>query len=304
MSNGEKKVIVLGGPTASGKTALAIKVAKALGGSIISADSRQFYREIPIGTAQPTAEELALAPHFFIADRAVTKPRSAADFEKEALAKIEELHRTNNPVIVVGGSGLYLDALIYGLDDMPEVPKDIRDHYGQLFSKEGLEGLQKLVAQHDPEYYQLADIQNPRRLIRALEVMHVSGRPYSTFRSGKKALRPFQVTCFAIDWPREELYKRINERVGFMMDMGLEAEARKMLPFRNLSPLKTVGYTELFKYFDGHWSLETALSEIQKNTRRYAKRQLTWFRARPDFQWIAPNEDILPELLNKRPPLV
>jgi tRNA dimethylallyltransferase len=300
MSNGEKKVIVLGGPTASGKTALAIKLAKALGGSIISADSRQFYREIPIGTAQPTEEELAMAPHFFIADREVTKPRSAADFEKEALAVIQKLHNTNKPVIVVGGSGLYLDALIYGLDDMPEVPTEVRKHYGQILENEGLEGLQKLVALHDPEYYQQADNQNPRRLIRALEVMHVSGRPYSSFRLGTKTTRPFQVTCFAIDWPRDELYKRINERVNSMMALGLEAEARKMLPFRHLSSLKTVGYTELFKYFDGHWRLETAISEIQKNTRRYAKRQLTWFRARQDFQWIAPNEDILLGILEKR----
>jgi tRNA dimethylallyltransferase len=293
LTNVKRKIIVLGGPTASGKTAISLAIAHQLKAEIISADSRQFYREIPIGTAQPSFEELNTVVHHFIADRKVSQPRSAADFESAALEKIEQLHHANRNVIVVGGSGLYLQALLYGFDEMPSIPEHVREYYNKLYQDDGLEALQKQVKKSDPQFFAQTDIHNPRRLLRALEVLHVSGRPYSSFRTGQPAHRPFETHCFALDWPREQLYERINKRVDEMMNRGLLEEAHNMLPFRNLQALQTVGYAELFKFFDGIWDLPTAVEEIKKNSRRYAKRQLTWLRAKPEFHWIPPQPEVI-----------
>ncbi len=274
----QKLLLVIGGPTASGKTALAIALARHYGTAILSADSRQFFREMAIGTARPDEEELTAAPHSFIADRNLEQGLSAGEYEREALTVLEELYCTLDVAVVVGGSGLYLKALTEGLDAFPPVPENIRQEVEGLYRDKGLTALQKAVAEADPAYFAIVDRQNPARLIRALCVCRTTGLPYSSFRQATTAERPFRPVYLTPYRPRAELYERIDRRVAQMMAAGLEDEARRLYPLRYLTPLRTVGYQELFDYFDGQYNLDRAVELIRRNSRHYAKRQLTWLR--------------------------
>ncbi|MFT7113443.1 MAG: tRNA dimethylallyltransferase [Candidatus Azotimanducaceae bacterium] len=282
-------LIVIAGPTASGKTGASISLAKVLDCQIISCDSRQFYKEVPVGTAAPTLEEQDGVIHHFIGNKSITEPYSAGDYETDCLALIETLFKTKNNVILVGGSGLFVNAVCNGLDEFPEIDPKIREGLITNFEQQGIEYLQRLLQEKDPSYFKEVDINNQQRLIRALEVSIGTNKPFSSFRKKSPKERPFNIIKVGIDWPREALYERINSRVHRMMDQGLLEEAKSVLPYRNHNALQTVGYKELFHYFDGAWDLETAVSEIQKNSRRYAKRQLTWFKRDATIQWFAPN---------------
>ena len=274
----KKKLIIVGGPTASGKTALAIQLAQQFGTEIVSADSRQFYREMSIGTAKPTAAELAQAPHHFIGNLSIHDNYSVGDFERAALVVLDKIFAKNDTAIMVGGTGLYIRAVCNGLDAFPNTPLSIRQEFETLFEKEGIEPLQKMLQEVDYEYFTQVDIQNHTRLIRALSVWKASGQPFSNFRLATKVERNFEPIYKTIDLPRPVLYDRINHRVDIMMSEGLLEEARKLYPFRHLNALQTVGYTELFAHFDGQLSLEEAIDKIKQHTRNYAKRQTTWFK--------------------------
>lgn len=294
-----KHLVVVGGPTASGKTALAIEIAQAFHTAIISADSRQFYRELRIGAAHPTAAELAAVPHHLVGNRSVTNPLSAADFENEALEIIAAIFQKSDYAVVVGGSGLYLQALMWGFDEMPSAHPEIRQQLETDLALLGLPQLAAEVVAKDPEILGHIDLQNPRRVIRALEVMRATGLPYTAFKKGHKKERPFQIHAFALEMERAVLYNRINRRVEQMMQDGLLEEARALLPHHQLQALQTVGYRELFAYLDGQWDLPTAVSEIQKNTRRYAKRQITWFKSKPAYHWVPDAPALLNQLQQK-----
>lgn len=289
MSN-QKTLIVIVGPTAVGKTALAINVAKALDTVVLSADSRQFYREMTIGTAKPSHAELDSVPHYFINNLSVHDDYSAGDFEQEALALLDRLFVKRDTVIMVGGSGLFVDAVCVGLDQLPKPIPGVRDRLNAWHEKDGLAPLRMRLKQVDPEYYAEVDIHNSQRVIRALEVYESTGEPFSSFRQQKLTKRPFQVITVGLNMERSALYERINQRVDQMVANGLLNEAQSLYTFRHLSPLLTVGYVELFDHIDGEISLETAVERIKQNTRRYAKRQLTWFRRREGTQWFEPND--------------
>lgn len=279
-----KHLIVVGGPTASGKTAFAIRLARHFGTAILSADSRQFYKEMNIGTAKPTEEELQQAPHYFINSLSIGEEYSVGDFERDAMQVLEELFARQDTVVLVGGSGLYIKALCEGLDDFPDVPPAVRRQVEEEYRAKGLAHLQEELARTDPEYYQEVDRQNPHRLIRAVAVSRASGQPFSRFRKAARRPRPFTPIYLQLHWPRRELYRRINRRVEQMVAAGLLEEARSLYPERHLTALQTVGYQELFDYFDGTLSQEEAIALIQRNSRRYAKRQLTWYRR--DGHWL------------------
>ena len=281
-----KTLIAIGGPTAIGKTAFAIKLAQQLGCEIISCDSRQFFREMTIGTAVPSAEELSAVKHHFIQHISIFDDYSVGDFEKDAIAKLDELFSECDYAILTGGSGLYFNAVINGMDEFPDVAKEAREQIAALYESDGLEGLQRELERLDPDYYSTVDTMNPQRMMRALEVCVSSGLPYSSFRSGAAKTRNFNVIKFALDAPREVIYDRVNKRVDLMIDAGLVQEARELFPYRHLNALQTVGYKELFDHFEGKCSLEFAISEIKKNTRRFAKRQLTWFRRDTEIRWV------------------
>jgi tRNA dimethylallyltransferase len=285
-----KKLIVIGGPTASGKTALAIELALHLKTEILSADSRQFYREMAIGTAKPTLAELAQVPHHFINNLSIHDNYSVGDFEQEALALLNKLFLKYEFVIMVGGTGLYIQALCEGLDSFPDTPLSIRAEFEQIFQQDGIEALQKRLQEIDPQYFKEVDPNNPARLIRALSVWRASGQPYSSFLKKRRTRRDFSPIYFALDIPRLDLYTRINKRVDTMIADGLIDEARTLFPFRHLPPLKTVGYTELFDHFEGKYTEAEAIEKIKQHTRNYAKRQMTWFRKKEDWQWILPSE--------------
>jgi tRNA dimethylallyltransferase len=275
-------LVVISGPTASGKTALGIRLAQHFGGEILSADSRQIYREMTIGTAKPTPEELALVPHHFIGSRSVREgDYSVGDYEKDALCLLEKIYSKNKIAFIVGGTGLFIKAVCEGLDEFPEVPPHIKAELDALFQAEGTAALQAELKASDPIYYEQVDTANPHRLLRALSVIRASGQPFSSFRKGVKSERPFKVLHLSLAPEREKLYARINDRVLKMKEMGLEMEARNLLPFRHLNALNTVGYQEMFAYIDGEIDLETAIGIIQQNSRRYAKRQVTWFKKQP-----------------------
>lgn len=274
------------GPTAVGKTSLAILLAQHFQTEIISADSRQFFKEMYLGTAVPSPKELQAVPHHFIQHRSIYEPYSVGDFEKQALALLEELFRSHEIVLLVGGSGLYVDALIHGLDEFPIVDPKVREVLNERLRSEGLESLQRELHQRDPVHYQRVDLDNPHRLIRALEVSISAGRPYSSFLGQAKADRPFKSLYLGLQAPREVLYQKIDQRVDAMMGAGLLEEARELWPHRERNALQTVGYKELFEYLDGRCSLEAAVSEIKKNSRRYAKRQMTWLRKNENIHWI------------------
>ena len=283
-------LVVIVGPTGSGKTAVSIELARRLGAPIISTDSRQFYQGLAIGTAQPTTEELAAATHYFIADRPITEPLSAGEYEREALLLLDKLFKEHPFVIAVGGSGLYVDALCYGFDELPTADEELRATLTARLASEGLESLVEELHKLDPEYWEVVDRSNPARVMRALEVCMASGKPYSAQRSGKRTERPFRMVRIGVDMPRDVLYDRINRRVDMMMEAGLEAEARAVWPHKHLNALQTVGYKELFDYFEGNCTLTEAVELIKRNSRRYAKRQLTWFRRHEQTHWLSPTE--------------
>lgn len=291
-----KTLISIVGPTAIGKTSLSIDLAKAFETEIISADSRQFFREMNIGTAVPSSEELAAAPHHFIQHISVEDAYSVGDFERDALQKLEQLFQRHDKVIMVGGSGLYVDAVTKGLDEFPEIDPQIRISLNELFAAEGLPALQKQLSQLDPEYYSEVDTENPHRLIRALEVSLGTGKPFSSFRKKKAAQRSFKSVLIGLTADREVIYDRINRRVDLMLEQGLLEEAKALAGKKHLNAMNTVGYKELFAFLEGHCSLEEAVEEIKKNTRRFAKRQLTWFRKNPEIRWFdhtTPTEEII-----------
>lgn len=279
-------LICVVGPTAIGKTRLAIALANAFNTQVVSADSRQFFKEMNIGTAVPSPEELQAAKHHFIQHISVEDTYNVGQFEKDALALIDRLHQTNDTVIMVGGSGLYVDAVVKGLDTFPAVGPEVRATLNQELLENGIEALQKELKEADPTYYSQADIQNPHRLIRALEIYRQTGKPFSSFLAQHKNKRPFNTLWIGLKASRELVYERINSRVDVMVASGLVEEARALYPQRNLNALQTVGYRELFAHFDGTLSLEEAIAEIKKNTRRFAKRQETWFKKNADIHWF------------------
>ena len=285
----KKVLLAVVGPTAIGKTALGIQLAKHFDTEILSADSRQFFKEMEIGTAVPSQEELAQVPHYFIQHKSIFEPYSVGDFEKEAMTVLDGLFQQKDTVVMVGGSGLYVDAVVNGLDEFPEVDPDIRTALNQKLKKNGLSSLQEELKLKDPSYYKIVDLENPHRLIRALEVCRASDQPFSSFLNRPKPKRPFKTLYIGLEAPREVIYERINQRVDLMMQAGLLEEAERLHQHKTLNALQTVGYKELFEYLDGHCTLEFAVSEIKKNTRRFAKRQLTWLRKNKDILWIPYN---------------
>lgn len=281
----EKHLIVIQGPTASGKTALSIALAKSLETEIVSADSRQFYKELSIGTAKPSLEEQDGVPHHFIDSHSIKEPVTAAQFEKEAIACLTELYKTNDVAIMVGGSGLFIDAVCYGLDPLP-ADRSIQEKWLKTLEEKGLPFLQQELHEKDPVYAKEVDLSNPHRVIRALEIIELTGKTMKETRSNKKHTREFEIHRYVIDWPREELYKRINQRVLDMVEAGLMDEAMSVREFAELQSLNTVGYKEVFSFFKGETNQEDAIDLIQQNSRRYAKRQLTWFRRDGENQWL------------------
>lgn len=282
-------LVTIVGPTAIGKTRLAIDLAKYFNTEILSADSRQFYKEMTIGTAVPTKDQLAEVPHHFIQHKSIQDDYNVGDFEREALKTLEELFKVQDVVVLAGGSGLYVDAVTRGLDYFPEVDEDIREQLNQSYVEGGILILQKKLRQLDPDYYEKVDLANPHRLIRALGVSLASGKPYSSFLNKRQVKRPFRMITVGLTADRTVLYDRINKRVDLMMEQGLLDEVKTLEQYQDRNALQTVGYKELFKYISGSWELEIAVREIKKNTRRYAKRQITWLKKHTDVHWIPYN---------------
>ncbi|UMY64421.1 MULTISPECIES: tRNA (adenosine(37)-N6)-dimethylallyltransferase MiaA [unclassified Flavobacterium] len=279
-------LITIIGPTAIGKTALSLQLARHFDCEIVSCDSRQFFREMTIGTAVPDAEELASVQHHFIHNKSIFDDYSVGDFEKEALQTLDRLFTKQPVAVMVGGSGLYVDAVLKGFDAFPEVPQHERDYVREAYEKDGIEWLQRELQQRDPVYYESVDRANPQRMMRALEVCRATGKPYSSFLTSAERARSFTPILIGLDTPRETLYERINRRVDLMVHEGLVEEARRLYPHRERNALQTVGYRELFRHFDGEWTLDEAIEEIKKNTRRFAKRQGTWFRRNTGIEWF------------------
>ena len=284
-----KKLIVIGGPTASGKTGLAIALAKKFHAEIISADSRQFYNKLDIGTAKPSTTELNSVVHHFINFLEPNEDYNIGRFEIDALKKIEELFKTNEYVVLVGGSGLYIQAVCEGFDELPESDPILREKFKKIIEEGGLEKLAEYLKEKDPEYFEIVDKKNKHRIIRALEVIEQSGITYTELRKSIKKIRPFDIIKIGIDLDRKELYHKINERVDDMMKLGLVGEVTSLLPYRNLNALKTVGYEEIFDYLDHTIPLDEAVELIKKHSRNYAKRQVTWFKRDKKFEWIKGN---------------
>lgn len=284
-----KKLIVIGGPTASGKTGLAIALAKKFHAEIISADSRQFYNKLDIGTAKPSTTELNSVVHHFINFLEPNEDYNIGRFEIDALKKIEELFKTNEYVVLVGGSGLYIQAVCEGIDELPESDPILREKFKKIIEEDGLEKLAEYLKEKDPEYFEIVDKKNKHRIIRALEVIEQSGITYTELRKSNKKIRPFDIIKIGIDLDRKELYHKINERVDDMMKLGLVGEVTSLLPYRNLNALKTVGYEEIFDYLDHTIPLDEAVELIKKHSRNYAKRQVTWFKRDKKFEWIKGN---------------
>jgi tRNA dimethylallyltransferase len=288
-------LVVVLGPTAVGKTSFAIQLAKHFKTEIISADSRQMFRELPIGTAAPSREEMQGVPHHFIGNLSVAERCDAGQWAQQARVVLDGLFRQHKVVICVGGSGLYIDALLNGMDELPERDDELRDELQNLFKEKGITALQEKLQLLDPEYYAEVDINNHKRLIRAIEVCMLSGGKYSDQRSGKQAELPFSVVKIGLEMDREKLYERINLRVDQMIAAGLENEARAVLAYRNNNALATVGYREMFDYFDGNTTLEKTVELIKQHSRNYAKRQMTWWRRDSAIKWFHPEkvEDVL-----------
>ena len=281
-----KQIISIVGPTASGKTNLSIKLAQVLNTEIISADSRQFYKEMRIGTAVPEPDELAAAKHHFIQNKSIFDDYSVGDYEQDFLTLSKKLFQTKDTLILVGGSGLYIDAACKGLDNLPDKNEKIRQKLSRDIKEKGIDSLQKQLQTLDPDYYHKIDIQNPHRLIRAIEILLQSNGKKMADLHQKKAKRNFETIYIGLNSERAILYDRINRRVDSMIAQGLVEEAKKLYPYREQNALQTVGYRELFQYFDGQYDLDFAISEIKKNTRRFAKRQLTWFKKNKNIKWF------------------
>lgn len=276
MQSFDNTLIIITGPTGSGKTELSIKLAKTIGCDIISADSRQLFRDIPIGTAAPTIQEQAEAKHHFIGTLGLEEYYSAARYEEDVMKLLPSLWNNNHIAIMCGGSMMYIDAVTHGVDELPTISEEVRSEVKKLYEKGGLDGIRAVLRNLDPEYIRKVDLSNPRRIIHAIEISLEAGVPYSSLLTGKKTKRPFNIIKMMIDFSREELFDRINRRVDKMIEEGMIEEARKVYPLRHLNSLNTVGYKELFAYFDGTMDKDTAIARIKKNTRVYAKKQLTW----------------------------
>ena len=285
-----KTLIVITGPTAVGKTALCLDIAQHFGIPIINADSRQIYKELKIGTASPTSEQLQLVPHYFVGSLSLTDYYSASLFEQQVLEILSRQFRSHDFALMAGGSMMYIDAVCDGIDDIPTVDDQTRETLKQRLKEEGLEKLVEQLKELDPEYYEIVDRQNPRRVVHGLEICLMTGKTYTSFRKREKKERPFRIVKIGLNRPREELYDRINQRVDQMMQQGLLEEAKALYPMRQMNALNTVGYKELFDYLDGRWPLEEAVERIKGNTRRYARKQLTWYKKDPQIRWFHPDE--------------
>lgn len=290
-ASANKTLIVIVGPTASGKTDVAVELALDLHCPVLSADSRQFYKEMKIGTARPDINELKGVPHYFLGHKSIHDDYNVADFEQEALETLNLVFKTNDVAIMCGGSGLYINAVCHGFDDeLPKADESLRAELSEELKENGIQSLQQKLRQLDPEYYQKMDINNPQRLIRAIEVCMKSGKKYSEIRKGIKAERPFQIVKIGLLRARDELYNRINTRVDTMMDQGLLNEVKLLHKNKTLNPLNSVGYKELFKFLDEEIEMEDAVEKIKQNTRQFAKRQMTWFNRDKDIHWFNPED--------------
>lgn len=279
-------LLVLLGPTGVGKTAWSIRIAEKLSSPILSADSRQLYKGMPIGTAAPTPDQLSRAKHYFVGILSPEEYYSASRYEEEAITLIEKLHKKHPVVVMVGGSMLYIDAVCRGIDEMPTIDDELRKDLQQLYRKEGLDPIRQQLKLLDPVFYRQVDLKNPKRVIHALEVCLMTGKPYSSLRTNLRKKRPFRIVKIGFTRERQELYDRINARVDDMIDNGLIEEAQRLYPLRHLNSLNTVGYKELFDYFDGKYDLNTAIKKIKQHSRNYARKQLSWFKRDQEIHWI------------------
>ena len=285
-----RTLIVLIGPTGVGKTELSLSIAESFHTCIVSADSRQLYADLKIGTAAPTPDQLARVPHHFVGILQLTDYYSAAQYEAEVMAKLEELFKENDVVVLTGGSMMYVDAICKGIDDIPTVDKETRELMLQRYEEEGLEQLCKELKLLDPEYYNIVDLKNPKRVIHALEICYMTGKTYTSFRTRSTKERPFRIIKIGLTREREELYDRINRRVDIMMQDGLLEEARHVYAYKHLNSLNTVGYKEMFKYLDGEWDLDFAIEKIKQNSRIYSRKQMTWFKRDTEITWFHPDQ--------------
>lgn len=293
-----KTLVVLTGPTGVGKTELSLRIAEALGSPILSCDSRQIFKEMTIGTATPTPDQLQRVPHFFIASKSIHEPYSAAKFETEVLSLLNTLFGSHETLLMTGGSMMYIDAVCKGIDDMPDVDVLVRQELAETYQEKGLEPILEELKHLDPIYYEQVDKKNHKRVIHGLELCRMTGLPFSSFRKDTAKVRPFCIVKICLNRDRQALYDRIDQRVDDMMRQGLESEARMLYPYRSLNALNTVGYKEMFDYFDGRNTLEQAVTALKFNTHKYARKQLTWFRRDPDYHWLHPEEaDILQKIL-------
>lgn len=283
-------LIVLIGPTGVGKTELSLSIAEHFHTSILSSDSRQLYADLKIGTAAPTPEQLARVPHHFVGTLKLTDYYSAAQYEADVMKKLEELFSLNEVVVLTGGSMMYVDAICKGIDDIPTVDIETRELMLQKYAEEGLDHLCAELKLLDPEYYQIVDLKNPKRVIHALEICYMTGKSYTSFRTQSTKKRPFRIIKIGLTREREELYERINRRVDEMLDAGLLEEVKAVYPYKELNSLNTVGYKELFKYLDGEWTLEFAIEKIKQNSRIYSRKQMTWFKRDNEIHWFHPDQ--------------
>lgn len=286
----KKTLVILLGPTGVGKTELCLSLAEELNTEIVSCDSRQFFRELKIGTAAPTEAQMQRVKHHLVGNLSIFDYYSCGRFEIDALKKLDELFLSKDVVLMTGGSMLYIDAICKGIDDIPNVDQELRDNLHERYANEGIDNILSELKLLDPEYYDLVDKKNHKRIIHALEICLTSGKTFSSFRKETAKARPFDIIKIGLNLPREELYDRINKRVDIMFEEGLLEEAKKFYPHRNLNSLNTVGYKELFEYFDGNWELGFAKNMIKQNSRRYAKKQLTWFNRDKDINWFRPDQ--------------
>lgn len=286
-----KTLLIILGPTGVGKTELSLQIAERFGSPIISADSRQIYRDIPICTAAATAEQQARVRHYFVGTHSLDETFSAAQFETQVMSSLEELFPTHETIVMVGGSMMYIDAIVKGIDEMPDVDPEIRASVCEQYNKEGLDPILAQLKLLDPVYYSRVDLRNPKRVIHGVEMSLTTGKPFSSFHTGERKERPFRIVQIGLTRDRAELYERIDLRVDQMLAEGLEAEARKVLPQRGQNSLNTVGMKEMFKYFDGEYSLEQAKERICHNTHIYCKKQMTWFKRDPEINWFHPSQN-------------
>lgn len=286
----KKTLVVLLGPTAVGKTELSLKLAERLQSPILSADSRQLFAELKIGTAAPTPEQLARVKHYFIGNLHLTDYYSAAQYEQDVLREMEVLFQTHDTLLMTGGSMMYIDAVTKGIDEIPTVDDETRQMLKEHFEKDGLDALVKELKVLDPEYYNVVDLKNHKRVVHALEICYMTGKTFTSFRKAEVKERPFHIVMVGLQRPREELFERIEQRVDQMMADGLLEEVKQVLPFKELNSLNTVGYKEIFNYLDGEWPLELAVEKIKRNTRVYAKKQMTWFKKNERIKWFHPDE--------------